>query len=116
MQVDIRKFLFDIQLACEALIEFARDRSLDNYQDNLLLRSGVERQLEIIGEALNQASKIDPTLAEEITGFRQIINLRNVIIHGYASIENETIWGILQNDLPALHEQVRKLLDEKNSG
>ena len=76
----------------------------------------MERQLEIIGEALNQASKIDPTLAEEITGFRQIINLRNVIVHGYASIENETIWGILQNEMPALHEQVRKLLEEKNSG
>jgi len=116
MQPDIRRFLYDIQLACEALIEFTRDRSLDNYQDDLLLRSGVERQIEIIGEALNQASKIAPTLAEEINGFRQIINLRNVIIHGYASIENETIWGILQNDLPVLHEQVRKLLDEKNSG
>ncbi len=115
MQPDIRRFLYDIRLASEALIEFTRDRSLDNYQDDLLLRSGVERQIEIIGEALNQASKIDPTLAEEINGFRQIINLRNVIIHGYASIENETIWGILQNDLPALHEQVRKLLDEKNS-
>ena len=116
MQPDIRRFLYDIRIASEALIEFARGRSLDNYQDDLLLRSGVERQLEIIGEALNQASKIDPNLAEEITGFRQIINLRNVIVHGYASIENETIWGILQNDLPALHEQVRKLLDEKNSG
>jgi len=116
MQPDIRRFLYDIRLACEALIDFTRDRSLDNYQDDLLLRSGVERQIEIIGEALNQASKIDPTLAEEINGFRQIINLRNVIIHGYASIENETIWGILQNDLPVLHEQIRKLLDEKNSG
>ncbi len=115
MQPDIRRFLYDIRLASEALIEFARDRSLDNYQDDLLLRSGVERQIEIIGEALNQASKIDPTLAEEINGFRQIINLRNVIIHGYASIENETIWGILQNDLLVLHEQIRKLLGEKNS-
>lgn len=116
MQPDIRRFLFDIRLACEALIEFTRDRSLDNYQDDLLLRSGVERQIEIIGEALNQASKIDPTLAEEINGFRQIVNLRNVIIHGYATIENETIWGILQNDLPVLHEQIWRLLEEKNRG
>ena len=111
MQPDIRRFLYDIRLACEALVEFTRNRSLDDYEADLLLRSGVERQLEIIGEALNQALKIDPTLTEEITGIREIINLRNVIIHGYATIENETIWGILQNDLPALHEQVRKLLD-----
>jgi len=116
MQPDIRRFLYDIRLACEALIEFTRKSSLDDYETDLLLRSGIERQLEIIGEALNQASKIDPSLADKIIGFRQIINLRNVIIHGYASIENETIWGILQNDLPLLYEQVRKLLDEKNNG
>ena len=52
----------------------------------------------------------------KINDLPKTINLRNVIVHGYASIENETIWGILQNDLPALHEQVRKLLDEKNNG
>ena len=52
MQPDIRRFLYDIRLASEALIEFAHDRSLDNYQEDLLLRSAVERQFEIIGEAL----------------------------------------------------------------
>ena len=114
MQPDIYKFLYDVKLACQALIEFTSDKSLSDYDADLLLRSAIERQLGIIGEALNQALKIDPTLGKEITGIRQIINLRNVIIHGYADIENETIWGILQKDLPALYEQVRKLLDEKN--
>ena len=54
MQHDIRKFLYDIRLACETLVEFTRNRSLDDYEAELLLRSGIERQLEIIGEALNQ--------------------------------------------------------------
>jgi uncharacterized protein with HEPN domain len=66
----------------------------------------------IIGEALNQADKIDPDISKNIKSFRQIINLRNVIVHGYATVENETIWGILQNELPVLHKQVKQLLEE----
>ena len=115
MRREVCKFLYDIQLACQALLQFTLNKSLDDYQADVLLRSGVERQLEIIGEALNQALKIAPTLTGEITGIRQIINLRNTIIHGYADIENETIWGVVQNNLPTLYEQVRKLLAEKNS-
>ena len=115
MQPEICKFLYDIRLACEALVQFTRNKTLDDYKADLLLQSGVERQLEIIGEALNQALKIDPALTKTITGTRQIINLRNVVIHCYASIENKTIWGVLQNNLPTLHEQVRKLLDEKTA-
>ena len=109
---EIPKFLYDIQLACEALAQFTESKSVDDYQADILLRSAVERQLTIIGEALSQALKVDPTLAEKITDVRQIINFRNVIVHGYATIENETIWGVLQNDLPTLHEQVRALLNK----
>lgn len=115
MKPEVHKFLHDVQSACEGLLQFTRDKSLADYESDLLLRSAVERQLEIIGEALKQASRVDPVLAEEITGFREIINLRNVIVHGYATIENETIWGVLQNDLPTLREQVEKLLGEKSS-
>ena len=66
----------------------------------------------IIGEALNQASKIEPTLSESITSIRRIINLRNVIVHGYATVENQTIWGILQQNTPALLKDVTKLLNQ----
>lgn len=113
MQREICKFLYDVQLACQALLQFTLDKTLDDYVADVLLRSGVERQLEIIGEALNQALKIDPDLTKTISNTRQIVNLRNAIIHGYADIENETIWGIVQNNLPTLYEQVRKSLDEK---
>ena len=112
MQLEIRKFLYDIRSACEALIQFTNGRSLNDYQADLLLRAGVERELMIIGEALNQAMRIAPTLAEKITGIREIINFRNIIVHGYSTIENETVWGILQNDLPTLHEQIKALLSE----
>ncbi len=110
MQPEIRKYLYDVCQACEALLGFVRDKSVEDYNADLLLRSAVERQLMIMGEALNQAGKIDPNLPHTISNIRQIVNLRNVIVHGYATVENETIWGIVQEDVPDLHEQVKILL------
>ena len=110
MQPETRKFLYDICQACEAILKFSEGKSLADYNGDLLLRSGVERQLMIIGEALSQADKIDPNLSEAICSIRQIVNLRNVIVHGYSTVENETIWGILQEHIPGLHKQVKKLL------
>ncbi len=94
------------------LIEFSKGKSLQDYNCDRLLQSGVERQLMIIGEALNQAGKINPDISKKIKSFRQITNLRNVIVHGYATVENETIWGILQDDLSDLYKQVKVLLGE----
>jgi len=74
------------------------------------LRSAVERQLMIVGEAMSQATRTDEEVAEQIEDAREIINLRNVIVHGYTVIENETIWGILQADIPKLRDQVARLL------
>jgi uncharacterized protein with HEPN domain len=87
-----------------------RDKTLKDYQSNLMLRSAVERQLMIVGEALNQAVHIQPDLSEQIGEVREIINLRNIIVHGYAVVENETIWGIVTDEIPALVKQVSKLI------
>ena len=110
MRPESAKYLYDIIKACEAILNFIEGKSYTDYENDLLLQSGVERQLMIIGEALNQAIGDDPEIAELIPNSREIINLRNVIVHGYAVVENETIWGILQSDLPDLYDQVRKIL------
>jgi len=55
MQPESAKYLYDILKACEAILQFIEGKDFDDYEDDLLLRSGVERQLMIIGEALNQA-------------------------------------------------------------
>ena len=110
MRPESAKYLYDIIKACEAVLNFIEGKGYTDYENDLLLQSGVERQLMIIGEALNQAIGDDPEIAELIPNSREIINLRNVIVHGYAVLENETIWGILQSDLPDLYDQVRKIL------
>jgi uncharacterized protein with HEPN domain len=105
-----KKYLYDMLRACEALAQFVEGKQFADYDDDLLLRSAVERQLMIVGEAMGQAIRADDDLAEQIEDAREIINLRNVIVHGYTVIENETIWGILQADVPRLRVQVSQLL------
>lgn len=62
------------------------------------------------GEAMSQATRTDEELADQIDDAREIINLRNVIVHGYTVVENETIWGIVQADVPRLRDQMTQLL------
>jgi len=110
MRREVSKYLYDVTKACDAIRQFTMGKTLKDYQSNLLLRSAVERQLMIIGEALNQAVRLEPELSEQIDEVRQIVNLRNIIVHGYAVVENETIWGITQDQVPALAERVNQLL------
>lgn len=112
MRPESRKYLYDILKACEAIDAFIAGKRFDDYNSDLLLRSAVERQLMIAGEAMSQATRVDEELAEQIEDAREIVNLRNVIVHGYTVVENETIWGILQADVPKLREQVGRLLGE----
>jgi len=110
MPPDSRKYLYDIQTACRKLEVFTRDRSLDDYMANEMLRSAVERQFEIIGEALSQLYRIDGDLAGAVPDARRIIAFRNILIHGYATIRHETVWGVVQADLAILTRHITELL------
>jgi uncharacterized protein with HEPN domain len=75
------------------------------------LRSGVERQMMIIGEALNRLSKIEPAIMESISDYKKIIGFRHIIVHGYDIIDDETVWGIIESSLYTLHREVGALLE-----
>ena len=110
MQPEVKKYLYDVLTACEAILGFIRDRDFEDYSRDLMLRSAVERQLMIIGEALNKAVPLDDQIGQRIPDTRDIIRLRNIIAHGYAVVEDATVWGIVQADVPLLREQVKELL------
>lgn len=93
-QRDVRLYLHDIVLASRLLAEFTDGKTLSDYQADALLRSGVERQFEIIGEALSQACRVDLGLADRISHCHQIIAFRNRLIHGYASIADKVVWNV----------------------
>lgn len=115
MRPKAKALLYDIQQACALLERFTGGKTFDDYVGDALLRSGAERQLEIIGEALNQLSKVDRDAAERIDDHRRIIALRNILIHGYAKVDHRVIWNIVERNLPILRTEVDALLREAQS-
>ncbi|MCA0175572.1 MAG: DUF86 domain-containing protein [Proteobacteria bacterium] len=113
MALDRRpKWLFDAVMAVEAAQAFVVGLDLPGYEASLLVRSAVERQLEILGEAGVRLLRDDPTLTEQVPALRLAIGLRNRIIHGYDTVDDETVWRTVQDDLPALGTQLRAMLPQ----
>ena len=112
MKLETRKYLYDIQRASNLLKEFTGDREFADYEDDAMLRSAVERQFEIIGEAMTQLARIDQPVADRISQYRRIIAFRNVLIHGYADVDHRLVWDVVQTNLPTLSREVGDLLDE----
>src|SRR6266508_21811 len=102
MRPDPRKYLWDAVAACDLVRSFTAGKSYVDYEADALLRSGVERQFEIIGEALNNLSKLDSALASAIPELPRIVAFRNILIHGYATVDDALVWQVLVDKLPAL--------------
>ena len=112
MEHDPRAYLWDVQQAASAIKEFIAGLDGEGYARNKLVRAAVERQFEIIGEALNQLAKIAPPLASRIPHLGEIIAFRNVLIHGYAVIDHSRVWSNTQERREELHAAVSTLLVE----
>lgn len=111
MQREILKYLHDINESIVSIQDFLGDnRSFNDYKSNKLLKRGIERELEIIGEAISKILKIDDTI--NISDSRRIVDLRNWIIHGYDRVDDVIIWGIISRDIPLLKKQIEKLTEE----
>jgi uncharacterized protein with HEPN domain len=109
MQREILKYLHDIHISIESIFEYlGNKRDFNDYKSNKLLRRGIERELEIIGEATSRILKLDESI--DISDARRIVDLRNWIIHGYDKIDDVIIWGIISRDLPKLREQIVNLM------
>jgi len=106
------KRLEDAAEACAKIGAFTRDHSLEQFLDSDLLRSAVERQLEIIGEAFGIASKEDTSVDELIPELPRIVALRNRLIHGYDSVDPELVWDLARHKVPSLMEQLKTVLKD----
>jgi uncharacterized protein with HEPN domain len=112
MNEKVLKSLFDIKIAIHEVDSFLSSGrlSLSEYKSNLILKRAVERNMEIIGEAMNRILKEDPGFPLE-EAYR-IVGLRNQIIHGYDSVSDENIWAILVNHPPKLRSEIEKLTQD----
>jgi uncharacterized protein with HEPN domain len=114
MEDDLLKYLYDSKEAAAAILRFVHDKTVDDYARDELLRSGVERKFEMIGEALNRVSRDNPTVRDKIREHRHIVSFRTILAHGYDSMENRIVWGIIEEDLGKLLEDVQRLLAEED--
>jgi uncharacterized protein with HEPN domain len=112
MRRDPRTYLWDAIQAITHVEQFTRNRTFQDYEADVLLRSAVERQLEIAGEALNQLSRIDTNLAARIPELANIVGFRNILVHGYAAVDDARVWDVVQHDVPTLRDVLAGLLDE----
>lgn len=108
---DPEKFLYDILNCCEFLMTFTRDKSIEDYKNDRPFRSALERELQIIGEAMMQLDNTSPHIADQISEHRNIIGFRHILVHGYDNLDPATVWNVVESKLSVLYEQVRKLLN-----
>ncbi len=116
MHPDALKLLEDIRDAGSFVLDVVRDCEQGAYEQNRLARQAVERNFEIIGEALNRLSKADPSTADRVGPVPQIVAFRNILVHAYDNIDHEIVWHVIQNELPRLVATVETLMHDARSG
>ncbi len=110
MENKIKKFLYDISVSIASIETYLEGvATFDDYQSNKMLRRAVEREFEIIGEAMSRLDKLAPEI--NISSKTQIISMRNRVIHGYDKIDDGIIWGTIIKYLPVLKTEVANLID-----
>jgi uncharacterized protein with HEPN domain len=110
MRLETKKYLLDIQQAAVLASEFVEGRTFGDYLETAMVTAAVERQCEIIGEALAKLAKVDEPVAARITDYRRIIAFRNILIHGYAEVDDRLVWEVVTTKVPTLTTEVNGLL------
>jgi uncharacterized protein with HEPN domain len=107
-----KKLLFDVLASGRSIRQWCSGRSFADYEQDRQFRRAVEREFEIIGEALSRLPQADPTVAARISELHRIVGFRNRIIHGYDAIDDAAVWGVAESHLPRLVAEVEALLEE----
>jgi len=110
MKDEVLAHLHDIVQAGKAVQRFVDRRCFDDYTSDEKLRSAVERKFEIMGEALNRIRRDEPAVLEHIRDHRDIISFRNILVHGYDTIDDLIVWGVIEEGLENLIEDAQALL------
>jgi uncharacterized protein with HEPN domain len=113
MPRDPRTYLWDARRAAQQIQVFIDAKTWDDYSSDALLRSAVERQFEIVGEALNRLRQTDDALAAQVPDIARIVAFRNLLIHGYASIDDRLVWDTATGRVAPLIETLTNLLSEQ---
>lgn len=111
MQTRTPKLLEDIRDAASYIRDLASARTLEDYEQDRMVRQAIERNFEIIGEAVNRLAQHDPETAARIGKHRRIVDFRNLLIHGYDLIDHRIVWSTISEEVPVLLAEVEALLE-----
>lgn len=109
MNDEIQKSLFDIILASEDIVEFTEGLNLSDYSENKMVQKAVEREFEIIGEALNRIKIMNSEILKDVSEYHRIIGFRNILAHGYDIIDEKLVWDAIKIHLPILVKEIKKI-------
>jgi uncharacterized protein with HEPN domain len=111
MNNNLKKFYYDIKVSVDSIKDYLKScNDYENFKSNKIIKRAVEREFEIIGEAINSIQKIDKDV--KISDYRKIINFRNYLIHGYSDISDKIVWSIIESDLPVLENEINDILSK----
>jgi uncharacterized protein with HEPN domain len=114
MQRKSLKLLEDIRDAVAFVRQAVVGKTLDDYRGDRLLRQAIERNLEIVGEAVGRLAKLDATTASRLSEYQQIISFRNLLVHGYDLVDDAQVWEVIGRDLPKLEAEVESVLSQSS--
>jgi len=107
MPHSLRKLLLDLKISCEEIQTFSMGKDFLQFSEDRLLQLAIEREFEIIGEALSRLERVDPeNIGIKIPEFKKIIGFRNILAHGYDIIDEASLWDFVQNRIPELLAQL----------
>lgn len=111
MDENEKKYLYDMLESINSINDFIEgQREFEKYQSNKMLRRAVEREFGIIGEAMTKINKLEPKIP--LSSKKQIIGMRNRVIHGYDKVDDEIVWGTIIRHLPVLKNEIESLLGD----
>ncbi len=112
MTPEAAKLLWDACLAADRVARITANKTFADYLADEVLRWAVERQFTIIGESLSGLRRSDPELAGQIPDLARIVAFRNVLIHGYAVVDDRLVWGVVEGDLELLRAALTRLMKD----
>jgi uncharacterized protein with HEPN domain len=110
---DVRHWLWDVRESCDVILEATRGLSFEEFVADRIRRSAVEREFEILTEALKRTLALEAGLSLRFPDFRGIVDFRNILAHGYHAVKYEKVWPIVVQDVPVLRKTADDILKER---
>lgn len=112
MQPKAGAHLWDAAEAAKLVQDFARGKTEAEFTSDLIIRSAIERQLEVLGEALNRLRRDDADTAARVPELDRIVGMRNILAHEYGDIDYEIVWQAVTMGVPSLLPILDELVEE----